>query len=126
MSTKINFALNIGTLVVVLIALIAGAAISIDLYDTVHKAVDQSQENSIQISTTAEKLNKSYDQIIQAQDAANDRGNVTINSFVNLFKRIIDSEENIIGNLSDHRRIANQTRDNDYVMLQRILNQTSK
>jgi len=124
MSEKANFVLNIGTLVVVLIALIAGAAISVDLYDTVHKAVDQSRENSIQITTTAEKLNKSYDQIIKAQEDANTRGNITINYFDQIFKRQLVNEKNIIGNLTDHRKIANITRDVQIDLLKQILNKT--
>ena len=124
MSEKANFALNIGTLVVVLIALVAGASISIDLYDTVHKSVDQSRENSIQITTTAEKLNKSYDQIIDAQKDANERGNITINYFDQIFKRQLINEKNIIGNLSDHRKIANISRDVQISLLKQILNQT--
>jgi len=124
MSEKANFALNIGTLVVVLIALVAGASISIDLYDTVHKSVDQSRENSIQITTTAEKLNKSYDQIIDAQKDANERGNITINYFDQIFKRQLINEKNIIGNLTDHRKIANITRDLQISLLKQILNQT--
>ena len=124
MSEKANFALNIGTLVVVLIALIAGAAISVDLYDTVHKSVDQSRENSIQIATTAEKLNKSYDQIIKAQEDANTRGNITINYFDQIFQRQLINEKNIIGNLTDHRRIANISRDVQIDLLKQILNRT--
>src|SRR4029079_18935351 len=124
MSEKANFVLNIGTLVVVLIALIAGAAISVDLYDTVHKSVDQSRENSIQITTTAEKLNKSYDQIIDAQKDANERGNITINYFDQIFKRQLINEKTIIGNLTDHRKIANITRDLQISLLKQILNQT--
>jgi len=124
MSEKANFALNIGTLVVVLIALVAGASISIDLYDTVHKSVDQSRENSVQITTTAEKLNKSYDQIIDAQKDANERGNITINYFDQIFKRQLINEKNIIGNLTDHRKIANITRDLQISLLKQILNQS--
>jgi len=124
MNDKANLGLNIGTLVVVLIALIAGGSISVDLYDTVHKAVDQSRENSKQITTTAAKLNSSYDQIIKGQIDANNRGNITIKYFVDLFNRIINSEDNIIGNLTDHRRIANISRDDQINLLKQILNQT--
>src|SRR6185503_14081441 len=124
MNDKANLGLNIGTLVVVLIALIAGGSISVDLYDTVHKAVDQSRENSKQITSTAAKLNSSYDQIIKGQIDANNRGNITIKYFVDLFNRIINSEDNIIGNLTDHRRIANISRDDQIDLLKQILNQT--
>jgi hypothetical protein len=48
-----------------------------------------------------------------------------------LIKQVIYSEGNIIGNLSDHRRIANMTRDHDSIqhqqlmdILAKILNQT--
>ena len=76
-----------------------------------------------------EKLDRGYEQLITGQEDANTRGNATIKSFAALFDRLIDNsehatniEENVIGNLTDHRIIANNTRDDSQAMLKEILN----
>lgn len=51
-------------------------------------------------------------------------GNTTVAAFHVLIDKQLRNEKNIIGNLSDHRRIANITRDTEVDLLKQILNHT--
>lgn len=66
--------------------------------------IDQGEKNGIQINKTLTKLDRAYEQIIQFQLTSNVSGQNTVT-------KILNSEENILGNLTDHRIVANATRD---------------
>ena len=109
--------LNIGTLASLLIALLVGGLISADLYSIVHEIKEQSKANGIAV-------NQTIAQILDGQDKANKRGNITIAYFDKIFLRQLENEKNIIGNLTHHRIISNQTRDLQIDLLKQILNKT--
>jgi len=124
MSEKTNLGLNVSTLVALMIALVVGSVIAADLYNIVN-------EIKIQNKANGDGVNKTVSQLIAIQEKSNARGNSTIDYFRQLFQQVIYSEHIIIGNLSDHRKIANITRDHDQErfdelanLLKQIINQT--
>ena len=113
-----NLALNASTLAALLIALVVGGFVAADLYNTVQQIKQQSESNGMAV-------NQTISQILEGQEQGNKRGNITIAYFDKIFQRQLENEQNIIGNLTHHRIISNQSRDLQIGLLEKILNQTS-
>lgn len=79
----------------------------------------QSVENGIYINKTLERL-------IKGQERGNIRGNTTLNAIDAVLKIQLANERNLIGNLTAHRIIANNTRDEDRTQLNVLGNITSE
>jgi hypothetical protein len=123
-AVKTSFGLNLTTLIALVIALIAGSAIAADMYGIVKRIDMQNKANG-------DAVNQTISQILETQEKANTRGNLTILYFEKIFKQQLYNEDVLIGNLTDHRLISNQTRDNQTAqhqqlidLLKQILNQT--
>jgi hypothetical protein len=115
--SKTNLALNLGTMTALLIAITVGGFIVANVYDITKRVEHQS-------IVTGDAVNQTLSQILETQDKANTRGNLTILYFEKIFQQQLDNENNIIGNLSLHRLISNETRDTQIDLLKQILNQT--
>ena len=112
-----NLALNASTLAALLISLIVGGFIAGDLYNIVQEIKQQSKSNGMAVNHTIA-------QVLNSQEQGNRRGNATITYFDKLFQQQLENEKNIIGNLTHHRIISNQSRDLQIDLLKQILNQT--
>jgi ABC-type Na+ efflux pump permease subunit len=114
---KTNMALNLGTMTSLIIAITVGGFIVANVYDITKRVEQQSIANG-------DAVNQTISQILETQDKANTRGNLTILYFDKIFKQQLENENDIIGNLSHHRIVSNETRDQEIDLLKQILNQT--
>lgn len=90
--TKTNIALNIGTLVALLIALIVGSLIATDMYSIVKKLEIQNKANG-------DAVNQTLNQLVELQHTNNMRGN---DSLI-LFRAVLEGLET-----SSNQTFANQ------------------
>jgi len=104
-----------GVLVMVIISIMMS-------YWAIGRANDGIAENEKNIKSVKELM-------IQGRQGANVRGNDTLGAVGVAITELKNSEKNIIGNLSDHRIIANKTRDatllelqKNHDLLQRLIN----
>jgi len=95
-----------GVLVMVVISIMMS-------YWAIGRANDGIAENEKNIKSVRELM-------IQGRQGANVRGNDTLGAVGVAITELKNTEKNIIGNLSDHRIIANQTRDNTLLELKKI------
>ncbi len=100
MSARINIGLTIGVFIIMLISS------SISVY-YLQSARDQVEETK--------RL------IIEGRQIGNARGNMTLDAVRDVLEGIKTSHDNVLGNLTEHRAVTNDTRDNIIIP---ILNQT--
>jgi len=97
MSTRLNIGLTIGVLIIMLIS----SAISV-FY------TKQSNDATQRANIAIDSVNKL---ILEGRKIGNQRGNLTLGAVGDAIHELKDTEKNILGNLTDHRMVANYTRD---------------
>lgn len=107
MSARLNLSIGIGTLVVMLI-------MSVSVIYFTKQGTEQSERNNLDIDA----LNKTFTQFREQWTERVRIGNTNTNNTQSL---IVDTQKNILGNLTSHRFITNATFDH----IQEILNQTA-
>ena len=100
--------------VILMIGMIVIGAIVADMYGIVQKTDKQTIQ-------TQQQVNKTVIQILQTQESNNQRGNESLNFFGTLLKTMLTIEKNNQENITDHRIIANQTRDTEQAKLDAII-----
>lgn len=110
MSSNVQAGLSIGIIILFFIVISVG-----------YVYVDEARKNIITMNST---LTKFIDAWNNKQAVDNIRFNQTLKGLANTYQLITNTENSIIGNLSNHRVISNITRDQQIDLLQEILNRT--
>ena len=107
MSARFNIALTFGVLAVMLLT-------SVTIIYFTKLGVDQSKRNNVDIQT----LNASFHHFVDMWTERIKIGNTNTNNTQDL---IVETQQNILGNLTGHRYVTNQT----FNQIQQVLNQTA-
>jgi len=104
MSEKLNRYLPTSIVMLLIFGLVIGAYY-------IQEVKTQSAENSNQINQINTTVNGFIDQWQARVKIGNSVNNVTQGKIINLTTDLQNTEDNILGNLTRHRMVANQTRD---------------
>jgi hypothetical protein len=121
LSVKATAYLSIGIVILLILTIAFGGYLMALVLTAVEQGKSQSEDNRMAIQDLKEnvipRLDKAYEQIIQFQSISNETGQ-------NVIMKLFESEDNLLGNLTDHRTISNVTRDLEIGLLKQILNRT--
>jgi hypothetical protein len=129
MSVRLNIGMNAGTLLLLVITIVVGSYIVTQVWDAVNRIEERQNkfitnwENRVKFSNQYNNatLNLTVEQERQLLNITKVLLNVTKDQQA-IFDLQLNNEKNIIGNLTDHRHVANYTRD----QVLNVLNKTNQ